>query len=346
MDIHAPMVSFCMTTYKRPALLKKTLHQLRGQVFRDFEVVISDNDPEASAGPVVRELQDPRFKYYHNEDNLGMIRSFNRSIERSAGKFIVMITDDDPVYPEMLQTLFDLYQQYPDYGVYMGGYDTFFGSLLLAKVSKARVGINSALADSEIGTVKKYTSEEFLPAFCKDAFGAGMHWSAAMVRRDIALEVGGFPEYGTPHLADCSYILLAGSRSGMVHINTSVCYRIIHGDNYSYVNANYDNIYNAPEGFYKWTMERLPVSLRTAGTEKALKDFIGRHMSYYVIVVKKMILNLHAGSEDFERFVHKFYKIPYLRRWRLKYYIAIHFPNLFEVFLATKRLIFPAAGNK
>src|SRR6187402_2207739 len=116
MDIHAPLVSFCMTTYKRPALLKKTLSQLQGQVFRDFEVVISDNDPDASAGPVIRELQDGRFKYYHNEENLGMVKSFNRSIARSTGTFIVMITDDDPVYPDMLRTLFDLYRQFPGYG--------------------------------------------------------------------------------------------------------------------------------------------------------------------------------------------------------------------------------------
>src|SRR2546422_6918663 len=44
-------------------------------------------------------------------------KSFNKSLERSSGEFIVMITDDDPVYPEMLQTLYDLSVNYPGYGL-------------------------------------------------------------------------------------------------------------------------------------------------------------------------------------------------------------------------------------
>src|ERR1700761_4812840 len=104
-----PWVSFCMSTYRRPDLLKATLTRIRQQSFADFEVVISDNDPQGSAEPVVAALQDARFRYFPNGTNLGMVSSFNKSIERSKGRFIVTITDDDPAYPDMVQTLYDLH---------------------------------------------------------------------------------------------------------------------------------------------------------------------------------------------------------------------------------------------
>ena len=51
--------------------------------------------------------------------------SFNKSIERSSGDFIVMIADDDPVYFDMLETLINLYIKFPLKGMYMGGCDWF-----------------------------------------------------------------------------------------------------------------------------------------------------------------------------------------------------------------------------
>ena len=82
-----PWVSFCMSTFKRPALLKTQLSSLLQQTLKDFEIVVSDNDPDSSAREVVSEFNDNRVKYFSNKENLGMINSFNKSIERSLGEF-------------------------------------------------------------------------------------------------------------------------------------------------------------------------------------------------------------------------------------------------------------------
>src|SRR5690242_19829824 len=111
--IYKPWLSFCMSTYRRGPLLRNTLALMQQQRFSDFEVVISDNDPECSAQSVVAEFNDPRFRYFSNGTNLGMIGSFNKSIDRSRGEFVVPITDDDPAYPDMVQTLYDLHLKYP-----------------------------------------------------------------------------------------------------------------------------------------------------------------------------------------------------------------------------------------
>ena len=87
-----PKVSFCFTTFMRYEILRKTLESVSNQTFSDFEVIVSDNDPKQSGRAIVESF-DKRFKYFPNVENLGMIKSFNKSLERSSGEFIVMIAD-------------------------------------------------------------------------------------------------------------------------------------------------------------------------------------------------------------------------------------------------------------
>src|SRR4051794_22142619 len=131
-----PLVSFCFTTYKRGEILKATLKSVRRQTFSDFEVIVSDNDPECSGRSFVEGMNDLRFKYFSNGENLGMKPSFNKSVERSTGEFIVMIADDDPVYFDMLETLIQLNEKCPNYGLYMGGSDWLCTNPQVAKLYK------------------------------------------------------------------------------------------------------------------------------------------------------------------------------------------------------------------
>ena len=336
-----PWVSFCMSTYRRPDFLKKSLVLIGTQTFADFEVIVSDNDPEGSAASVVQEMKDERFRYYHNGDNLGMIRSFNKSIERATGQFIVMITDDDPVYPEMLQTLYDLSLQYPGYGMYFGGHNTYFESLPEARMANARVGMVSGLADAELGAIKTFNAADFPLAYLRTEIAGQFLWSTGVVRREIAMEIGGLPDYGVPPLADCGYILLSGSRAGCVCINQALGHRTIHKANHSYSKANYEGIYGAPDRFYKWIIDRLPSDKINDTLVHALQHYVGRDLTVSVILIKRTLDSTHQDSAAFEDFARRFFKLPYLKRWKLKYYISVHFPRSFEFFLALRKLLSP-----
>jgi glycosyltransferase involved in cell wall biosynthesis len=103
-----PWVSFCMSTYKRPEFLQKQIKSLLQQTFTDFEIIISDNDFEADIKEFKNVFNDKRIQYHVNPTNLGMVKSFNKSLSLAKGEYVVMITDDDPVYPDMLQSLYEL----------------------------------------------------------------------------------------------------------------------------------------------------------------------------------------------------------------------------------------------
>jgi glycosyltransferase involved in cell wall biosynthesis len=267
LEKNAPWVSFCMTTFKRPRFLKEQLQTILKQTFQDFAIIVSDNDTEGSGESVVKEINDPRISYYRNEENLGMVKSFNRSLAKARSEYVVMITDDDPVYPDMLKTLRELTLEYPGYGMYMGGCDIVCHNPTVAKSSRLKVGTNSCLADLPIGTIRTYTGEEFPFAYFKGEIGGHLLWSTGIVKREIAMAIDGMPDFGAPYNTDFGYIVLSGAQFGAVLINTSLGCQVVHGANYGFTESQFDRLYTTPNAFYKWVTERLPSKFDYSGLD-------------------------------------------------------------------------------
>ncbi|HSU29337.1 MAG TPA: glycosyltransferase [Chitinophagaceae bacterium] len=335
-------VSFCMSTYKRPGLLKKTLRSILDQTFPAFHIIVSDNDPEGSAEAVVQELRDSRIRYYNNGVNLGMIKSFNKSIERAETEYIVMITDDDPVYHNMLETLHDLYKKYPGYGVYHGGCDIIVNTPALAKTMKRNVGTNSCLSnDMEIGESKAYSSSEFPVLFFDRKISNYMLWSVGVVKKEILLKIGGIPNYGSPFLGDICYTLLTCSLAGVATINTSLGCQVLHGTNYGYtMNDNYAVFYTAAGGFYNWVETRLSRREDWGIIKRKMETFMARSFVGYAISTKKHLRTTKQSLTSFNKTFSKIFKIRYIRKWRFKYYLATYFPNLFDLAIEMKKRYF------
>jgi glycosyltransferase involved in cell wall biosynthesis len=221
-----PWVSFCMTTYKRPEFLKEQLLSLLTQTFRNFEIIISDNDPEISGEKIVKEVDDCRIKYFPNGANIGMISSFNKSIERSRGEFIVMVTDDDPVEPEFLTEMKCMVEQHNNYAVY--------GGFLFSGIAYGKKVIIPA--------------ERFIQQILDPSKTTWLLWSSCMIRREI-LMIRKIPDYGSPHLADHAMIALAGSHGGGLILNKKFSSLTSHQSNFSKFNFEY--YVHGCKGFYE-----------------------------------------------------------------------------------------------
>lgn len=104
-EVTSPVFTIFIPTYKRAHLLKNSFeHAIRQNTKKNFEIVVCDNnnDPTDLSGlEVVKELVNKFNKsnlnvfFYKNKDNLGQIGNWNRGIELSNGKYIVMCHDDD-----------------------------------------------------------------------------------------------------------------------------------------------------------------------------------------------------------------------------------------------------------
>lgn len=339
-DGSTPWVTFCMTTYKRPAFLKKQLAAILRQTFQDFSIIISDNDTEASAKQVVDECGDPRIRYFINESNLGMVKSFNRSLAKAESEYVVMITDDDPVYPDMLQRLYDLSLQFPGYGMYYGGCDIQCNDPIVAKSSRMKVGTNSCLANLPIDTVRVYPGNEFPFAYFGGQLGGHLLWSTGIVKREIALQIGGMPDFGAPYNTDFGYMALSGAYSGVVLLNTSLGCQVVHGANYGYTESDFEKFYITPNAFVSWIMDRLPKNFDFTGLRKLVETFTARWAVEYAVSIKKFLKDKNIPAKDFNKYANKLFRIPYMRKWKWKYRIAIHFPRLFVFLIGIKKSLF------
>lgn len=248
-NISTPWATFCIATYKRQKFLRSALSAIDKQRFRDFEVVVSDNDPEGSAADLISEFPNINIRYHKNKMNLGMVKNFNQALSMARGKYVVMITDDDPPNDNMLETLHQLEQANPGYGAYFGACEVNFVSEILAKLYQVKPGINPQLANTDADAIRIFTADEFPRRFLQGNVFPYVLWSTGIVRRDIAKSIGGMPDYGTPYLTDFAYITLAGAQAGFVTINKVLGSQTVHEDNFG--RFQYFQLPKAASGLYK-----------------------------------------------------------------------------------------------
>ena len=258
-----PWVTFCMTTYKRPEFLKKQLISLSQQTFSNFNVVISDNDPDASAEKIVRDINDKRYYYYHNGENLGMIQSFNNSIGKAATPYIVMLTDDDHVDTNMLSELRNIVVKYPGYPIYLG----------CNRVHKSNKEI-------EIFDNENYIFQLLNPMLSKTIL-----WSSCLLETDTVQEFSGIPDFGSPHFADHALLALCGKYRGGVFINKIYGSLASHDQNFS--KSHFDLYYKGCIGFYEFITSNFDIKFYKKQNVNALEKHLHTWFLDNYFILKK-----------------------------------------------------------
>jgi len=335
-----PFVSFCFTTYKRPDILIETVQTILQQSFTDFEVIISDNDPEESGKKITEVITDSRVKYFANKVNLGMKKSFNKSLERSTGEYIVMIADDDPVYPEMLSTLVDLQKKYPGYGMYMGACNWFCTNVKMADLYHVKVGMNSFLAHLDLDVVRCFTASEFLLGFFRYEILPNYLWSNGFVKREILIEKGGIPDYGTAFLGDYAYLCVAASHSGCVIINRALGHQTIHTSNHGM--AQNEQIKTLCTNFIPYIKERIKNVPEYDAIVARMEKFIGIWAATQMSVLYKYFKDASLQlPDDFKQAEKDVFALPGIKDYYLKYYILSRYPRLNKLLVNLKKRLRP-----
>ena len=288
----------------------------------------------------MKEINDPRIQYECNGENLGMVKSFNRSLFNAITEYVVMITDDDPIFPEMLETLYSLTKTYPGYGMYYGGCDIKCMNPEVARSSRLKVGTNSCLANLPIGTIRTFDGKDFPLAYFNGEIGGHILWSTGIVKREIAIEIGGMPDFGAPYNTDFGYIVLSGSRQGAVLLNTSLGCQVVHGQNYGFTEADFEKFYITPQAFYNSIITNLPAEVDLNKLKKPLQTFIARWVVEYAVAIKKFMRERKISQRNFDIYANKIFKIPYIKKWKLKYLLALNYPNIFELSIQLKKRLF------
>lgn len=93
-------------TYNRAQSIREALDSVLCQTFGDFEVIVVDDGSTDDTAGVVRNVTDPRIKYYYKA-NGERAAARNYGVAHARGMYVNFLDSDDVFYPNHLQAAFE-----------------------------------------------------------------------------------------------------------------------------------------------------------------------------------------------------------------------------------------------
>lgn len=114
----SPLVSICIPTFNRAALLRQALESIRAIDYAPLEILVSDNASDDGTEALCRDLaaRDSRLRYVRQPRNIGMHANHNFLIEASGGRLLGFFHDDDLYQPTIIGQYVDFLERHPDVG--------------------------------------------------------------------------------------------------------------------------------------------------------------------------------------------------------------------------------------
>lgn len=174
----AILVSVVIPSYGRPEMLAEAIASALAQTYPHIEVVVCDDNIPGSEEHrateyLVRSLGDDRLTYIKTPENLGGAGARNYAVERSHGRYVAFLDDDDRWEPEKIAAQIDVFRRSSEpFGLVYTGLrvEDGNGGVLKDRPAVVTGWIRDELAETNVvGTT-----------------------SSAMVPRDVFDEVGGF----------------------------------------------------------------------------------------------------------------------------------------------------------
>lgn len=95
-----------MCCYNGERFLRRALDSAFGQTLSsdEFEFLFVDDGSTDSTPKIAKDYMDrPNFRYYRNEQNVGLVASCNRGLDLAKGAWVIRLDADDAFSPDMLK---------------------------------------------------------------------------------------------------------------------------------------------------------------------------------------------------------------------------------------------------
>jgi glycosyltransferase involved in cell wall biosynthesis len=89
------LVSVVIPTLKRPALLRRAISNALGQTYKQLEVVVVVDGPDAATLEELSKWNEPRLRIVALPANVGLAEARNSGIREAAGDWVAFLDDDD-----------------------------------------------------------------------------------------------------------------------------------------------------------------------------------------------------------------------------------------------------------
>ena len=171
---YAPRISILVPAYETPEdFLRQMTESVLNQSYGNLELCIADGSPSDRVERVMREYEkkDSRVKYQHLTKNLGISENTNAALSMATGDYVGLLDHDDLLLPGALFEILRVLNE-------AGGADAFY-------TDEDKVNME----------LTRHFQPHFKPDYNEEYLRSNNYiCHFFVVRREIALEVGGFRE--------------------------------------------------------------------------------------------------------------------------------------------------------
>ena len=112
-----PKVSIIVPTYNRAHMVTETIDSILAQTFKDFELIVVDNESADNTEEVIKSYPDQRIRYFKHQNNGVVAVNRNYGIGKAQGQYIAFCDDDDLWLPEKLERQVELLDSNKELGL-------------------------------------------------------------------------------------------------------------------------------------------------------------------------------------------------------------------------------------
>ncbi|HBA36495.1 TPA: hypothetical protein DCZ15_01320 [Candidatus Falkowbacteria bacterium] len=120
-----PCLSVLLPSYNNAATILETIKSILNQSFKDFELLISDDQSTDQTVDLIRSVHDERIKFYVNEKNLGCGGNLNACLNLASADILVYVCGDDILDVAALEKIYKAFQISEEIGTVVRPYYWF-----------------------------------------------------------------------------------------------------------------------------------------------------------------------------------------------------------------------------
>ena len=167
-------VSIVMPAYNALPFLKKAVDTILNQTHANIELLVADDASSDGTKEYLDGLDDPRVKRYHNDSNLGYLKTCNKLMALATGDYITFQDADDYSSENRIEIQLSVFEKEPE--------------LMVLGTNRTKVDIHGVTGgDSVVPT----TYEEI-----KNGFPAKFPFcNSLMFKMSVYKDVGGYHEF-------------------------------------------------------------------------------------------------------------------------------------------------------
>jgi glycosyltransferase involved in cell wall biosynthesis len=207
-------LSVIISNYNHARYLPKAVDSVLAQAVRPREIVLIDDASTTDDSVEVMEgyaRREPSVRFVRNEQNLGVLRSYNKGVGLATSTYVLLAAADDYLVPGFVEKLMAPLAQHPRAGLCFA-YDSY------------RVGEDGPLEENPSGwpgAPRYYTPDE-VARYLRH----GIPGHAVIARRDALIEVGGYL-HELSWYSDWFAFLAVALRQGACHIPETLAVRVL-----------------------------------------------------------------------------------------------------------------------